>query len=311
MTKALYLPNADRSTRWFLDDYPNQAYFSEIEKLLWHSTETRKTSGCPGYSGGSNAPQVTINPWPGYFKTWQHYPLNRAGRALGNPSSTPVSENKDDVLQVEVIGFSDPALGRQYGCYLPELPAEGIAYLAAFAAFVTKEWSIRDLLPPTWPLYKVSSWAAMDAAHMSSSAYDAHRGWLAHMHAPKPSTHGDAALPIVKIREKTRQLVSGVASPTPPPTTPPPTTTIPTITTPRTLYYREGNVLVGSDVKALQSGLRLNFPLYAGSLERDGRFGPATDRAVREFQKRSGLTVDGRVGPNTREELSKYRIKLY
>jgi hypothetical protein len=216
VTKAIYIPGADRSTRWFLDDYPNQFRFDHLEKTLLHSTETTKRGGCPGYSGGSMAPQVTINPWPGYQRIWQHFPINRAGRALGNPSITPVSENKDFVFQVEIIGYSDPGYGRQYGCYLPELPDDGLDYLAKMLAFVHEEWGHPTTLPSTWPLYKVSSWAAMNAAHMTSSAYDRHRGWLAHLHAPLPSSHGDVALNVRALKAKVDAILN---PPAPTPTT--------------------------------------------------------------------------------------------
>lgn len=51
----------------------------------------------------------------------------------------------------------------------------------------------------------------------------------------------------------------------------------------------------GDAVKILQTGL--NGKGYA--LVGDGIFGPATDRAVRQFQSDNGLAVDGIVGPQT------------
>ena len=67
----------------------------------------------------------------------------------------------------------------------------------------------------------------------------------------------------------------------------------------------------GSDVRQLQAEMNRVFPGYPGPLlDKDGSFGPATERQVKEFQRRTGLKVDGRVGPATRAKLKSNGVRL-
>lgn len=56
----------------------------------------------------------------------------------------------------------------------------------------------------------------------------------------------------------------------------------------------------GEDVKRLQ--LCINYFMGA-KLDIDGSFGPATEKALKSFQKKYKLTVDGSCGPKTRAKL--------
>lgn len=70
------------------------------------------------------------------------------------------------------------------------------------------------------------------------------------------------------------------------------------------LLVRTRVPLCGDDVVELQQRLnQLGF--YAGS--EDGIFGEATQAAVEEFQRNTGVAVDGRVGPETVELLHRLR----
>ena len=63
---------------------------------------------------------------------------------------------------------------------------------------------------------------------------------------------------------------------------------------------RQGST--GAQVKALQI-LLIGYGYSCGSFGADGSFGPATDKAVRNYQKAKGLGVDGIVGPATWSKL--------
>ncbi|WP_277610593.1 peptidoglycan-binding domain-containing protein, partial [Pseudomonas aeruginosa] len=58
----------------------------------------------------------------------------------------------------------------------------------------------------------------------------------------------------------------------------------------------------GGNVKRLQR--ILNKYVDAG-LNIDGSFGPATEAALRKFQRKYGLAVDGSCGPKTRAKIKK------
>jgi peptidoglycan hydrolase-like protein with peptidoglycan-binding domain len=57
------------------------------------------------------------------------------------------------------------------------------------------------------------------------------------------------------------------------------------------------------DIKALQEALDICGFAPGGH---DGKMGPNTRSAIREFQKKAGIDVDGSVGPQTRQALSKH-----
>ena len=70
----------------------------------------------------------------------------------------------------------------------------------------------------------------------------------------------------------------------------------------KTLYYGSS----GDEVKKLQKAL--NDAGY--SLDVDGEFGKKTQNAVKSYQQKNGLSVDGIVGVNTWNSLSENNIKL-
>lgn len=94
------------------------------------------------------------------------------------------------------------------------------------------------------------------------------------------------------LRADIQAQIGDVANPAPTPRPP-----VPVGQYTDTLLFRP---MEGPQVAHLQRRLKAAYAAYAGDLEIDGVFGPKTEAAVREFQRRTrGLKVDGIVGPAT------------
>lgn len=199
--KSCYYPKADRETQWWEDKF-DRGVFKTIEKIMLHTTET---TGWPSYQSGAIAPTLTYKP---ATREWrQHNFLDTSARALGDPASTPVRENRDNVIQIEIIWYSKD---------IDKLPATAYQDLAEFVAYVRKEWGGPALVG-------ARNGGPNDDVHLTSAQYDAFRGILGHANAPKPSTHWDPGkfdykklIALVKKLE-TPVTDSGTAAPTPAP----------------------------------------------------------------------------------------------
>lgn len=72
-------------------------------------------------------------------------------------------------------------------------------------------------------------------------------------------------------------------------------------------YWRKGD----SDprIGRMSAWMRATFPSYTPASATGQYFGPNLERSVREFQRRTGLTSDGCVGPKTYAKMQAYGFK--
>jgi hypothetical protein len=64
---------------------------------------------------------MTYHPWRHLWR--QHMPINRSARRSRIPSSTDVKRNRDEVVQVEIVGYCDPALVKKHGKNVEQMDA--------------------------------------------------------------------------------------------------------------------------------------------------------------------------------------------
>lgn len=183
-TQPSLYPPADEKAEWYADTYPG-IDMGGVEKVLLHTTEG---AGWPTYKDGSVAPNLTFNCAQ---RAWrQHFPLRRSARALCDPATTGVRENRDKVVQVEIVAVCDPKLAARSKQMVPvEKISDGALHdLGDFLAFMHTNFGVPLVAAPKWLPYPAS--AGDSPVRMSGPQYDAFKGILGHQHA-SGNVHGD------------------------------------------------------------------------------------------------------------------------
>lgn len=184
MTRPTLYPKADANRQWYGDKF-STTDMGGVDKVLLHTTEG---AGWPSYRDGAVAPNLTY--WPATRQWRQHFPLNRSSRALCDATATAVRENRDKVVQIEIVAICDPKLAPRVrnGQYVGDLSAQAIQDLGEFLAFMHEHYRVPLLAAPKWLPFDASY--GNSPVRMTGRQYDAWRGVLGHQHA-SGNVHGD------------------------------------------------------------------------------------------------------------------------
>jgi hypothetical protein len=195
MTMVQVLDGANTTAQWYYDNYPSGSIFSRLDKFVLHTTETESW---PGYSGGASAPNATYFPLRREIR--QHFPNNVSARALADPSSTPVRENRDNVFQLEMICYSDYKLAQSVnGLWVGDLTDAHFNDLAKMMHQLHRELGLPLGDSVTW---KEGQKTYVSGVRLSSSGFDAYRGILGHVHVSGNSHWDPGGFRMSRLRPK-------------------------------------------------------------------------------------------------------------
>jgi len=208
---ALVLRGANVTAQWYEDDFTGESVFPSLEKFVGHTTETR---GWPGYSGGASAPNATYHPRLREIR--QHFPSNYSARALRDPTSTVVRENRDRVFQLEVVCYSDKALARSVdGLWVGDLTDSHFTDIAWICIQLNEDLGLPLRTSVQW---REGQGTFVSGVRLSGPQFDAYRGILGHVHV-SANTHWDpGGFYASRLMAKIAQLTAPLPVPVPTPT---------------------------------------------------------------------------------------------
>lgn len=234
-----------------------------------------------------SAPHFTIDP-AGTQRRVQYIPWTWAACALRGGRGG-YQTNRGRAVQMEVCGYAGEA---------PGWPDHVLWQIADVIADVIKDgcpinpWNVNDMT-------RLSGVLATESApqRMSPEAFKRFDGITFHVEMPFNDHWDQGKVRSLVIGEMVRDILGGAGINLPPATAGAPGS-------PGNVqvgYMRQG--MAGGIVKFLQE-LLIGLGYDLGPSGADSQFGPATDAAVRAFQRDKGITVDGIWGPQSMQKMS-------
>lgn len=271
------------------------------EKIVLHTTEG---GSVPGYSGGSSAPNFTVDCLRGVV--YQHFPVNMSSRALKNAKGG-VETNTDGAVQIEIIGTCDPRSA--VNPYVPTLMLSKMGALIDLLVWISKETGIPLVSTPRpWVAYP-ASYGKRASQRMSFTEWDSFRGVCGHQHVPE-NDHGDpGSLDVSAILAAARkkggaQHVTSSSAPKAPGGPASKFPNDPNRELPWGAFPLPSGHWYGVNDRSARShsGVQAGDRRAVKQIQRlvgvvaDGVYGPATKAAVTKWQASKGLTADGLFG---------------
>lgn len=149
---------------------PYRGILHTVEALTFNPSTSQ-------YYGHRNPPHLTLARKDGKATFWQHYPFDRAARALENRAGG-VQTNRQSAIQIEIAWRA---------AQINEMPGPMWSLLAEFIDWAAEELRILKICPQ---FGGVEQYGLGNIYEFPPDAWEIFRGWCGHQHVPE-NAHWD------------------------------------------------------------------------------------------------------------------------